>query len=631
MPVSGQIVGGRFRLVRPLGEGGMATVWAAEHLTMGNLVAVKIISTELLDCELAITRFSREARAAAKLRSPYVVQLFDHDVDPVVGPYIAMELLEGESLAERLEREHTLSPKELCRILQQVSKGLMRAHAEGVVHRDIKPDNIFLAIDDEAEETAKILDFGVAKADSPFAVRTGNKTVAGALVGTLNYMSPEQAQGREVNHLTDLWALGVIAFECLVGKRPFEDEAPGAVVMQICAHPMAVPSSLNSDVPPGFDAWFAQACNRDPSLRFSSSQDLAQSLAHVCDAVELSLDDVLQEEPVGSDDVVTSAPVVAKSPARRKRRVLQLVDSTLPPPPDPAEEPDQLLSLDVEFEFEPEYYVAHGSSSVGPVSLETVQAGYRAGYVTIGSLLWTEGWPAWRRASEVFTALPGSRRKHAVPNLELVGPSCAVPSEAPALPAEPAASPKRRASSAPRRRASQKPVVIAPPPPPPPPPAHRASPLPPAPDRDSSSPPRRGASKPLAPMIPAPPPPPAFRVPSKRATTPVSEVRSAPLQSRSREISYYLTDGAITVGPVRASMLRTGLDAGKIPEKVVAWRQGWKDWTSVAELNAELEATPAAPLGMLRSRIGIEAVGLKCRMPPAAPAVAPNKVGRSKG
>ncbi len=132
-------------------------------------------------------------------------------------------------------------------------------------------------------------------------------------------------------------------------------------------------------------------------------------------------------------------------------------------------------------------------------------------------------------------------------------------------------------------------------------------------------------------MIPAPPPPPAFRVPSKRATTPVSEVRSAPLQSRSREISYYLTDGAITVGPVRASMLRTGLDAGKIPEKVVAWRQGWKDWTSVAELNAELEATPAAPLGMLRSRIGIEAVGLKCRMPPAAPAVAPNKVGRSKG
>lgn len=629
MPVSGQIVGGRYRLVRPLGEGGMATVWAAEHLTMGNLVAVKIISTELLDCELAITRFSREARAAAQLRSPYVVQLFDHDVDPVVGPYIAMELLEGESLAERLEREHTLPPKNLCRILHQVSKGLMRAHAAGIVHRDIKPDNIFLAIDDDAEETAKILDFGVAKADSPFAVRSGNKTVAGALVGTLNYMSPEQAQGREVNHLTDLWALGVIAFECLVGKRPFEDEAPGAVVMQICAHPMAVPSTLNPDVPPGFDAWFAQACNRDPSMRFSSSEELAQSLAHVCDADELSLDDVLQEDLVSSDDVVTSAPKVAKSPARRKRPVLQLVDSTLPPPPDPAEDPDEMLSLDVEFEFEPEYFVAHGSSTVGPVSLETVRAGYRAGHVTIGSLLWTEGWPTWRRASEVFTALPGRRRKHAVPNLDLVGPSCAVPPGAPALPAEPAA-PSRRASSAPRRRASKHPVAIAAPPPPPPPPARRASPLPPAPDRGSSSPPG-GVSKPLMPIIPAPPPPPALRVPSKRAATPVSEVRPAPQQSRSHEISYYLTDGAITVGPVRASMLRTGLDAGKISEKVVVWRQGWKEWKPVADVNANLEATPAAPLGMLRSRPGIESVGLKCRMPPAAPAVAPNKVGRSKG
>ena len=105
MPEAGQIVGGRYRLVRPLGEGGMATVWAAEHMTMGNLVAVKIISPELLQYDVAIARFNREARAAAKLRSPYVVQLFDHDVDPVAGPYIAMELLEGESLADRLDQQ----------------------------------------------------------------------------------------------------------------------------------------------------------------------------------------------------------------------------------------------------------------------------------------------------------------------------------------------------------------------------------------------------------------------------------------------------------------------------------------------------------------------------------------------
>lgn len=630
MPAAGQIVGGRYRLVRPLGEGGMATVWAAEHMTMGNIVAVKIISAELLECDLAIVRFNREARAAAKLRSPYVVQLFDHDVDPVLGPYIAMELLEGESLADRLDRERTMPPKDLCRILQQVGKGLMRAHAAGIVHRDLKPENIFLTVDDEAVETAKVLDFGVAKADSPLNVRGGNKTVAGALVGTLNYMSPEQAQGQEVNHRTDLWALGVIAFECLVGRRPFEDEAPGAVVMQICAHPMPVPSAINPGVPPGFDDWFAQACNRDPELRFSSSQELAQSLAHICDADELSIDDLLpldDEEPVSGRDMSTPKPqappppptlpvpapsaAVAESPAptapppARKRRVLQLVDSTAPPPPGADEQADEMLEFDVDFDDEPEYFVTHGSTTAGPITLETLRVGYQAGYVAIDALLWTAGWPAWRKASEVFAILPERPRKRPAPNLALIGPTCAVPPGAPALPVPPPA------AAAVPPPAPPPPAAALPPPAPPPPAA--LPPLPPPP----VSPPRRA----LPPPRPTPPVP-----------TPVSAVRPAPGKSPGRETTYFLTDDAITVGPVRASMLRRGLEAGTILNTVLVWRDGWDDWQPASSMIAELEAWPLAPLGMLRSRPGIESVGLKGRLPASAPPpVTRKRSRRSKG
>lgn len=451
MPDAGEILGGRYRLVRPLGEGGMATIWAAEHLTMGNLVAVKIISAELVDCELAISRFTREARAAAKLRSPYVVQLFDHDVDPANGPYIAMELLEGENLADRLEREVTLSTALLSRIMQQVGRGLSRAHAAGIVHRDMKPDNIFLAVDDEGVETAKILDFGVAKADSPFQLRK-NKTVAGALVGTLSYMSPEQAQGREVDHRTDLWALGVIAFEALVGARPFDDEAAGAIVMRICAHPIPKPSSINPGVPPGFDAWFAKACHREVSERFGSAEELAESLAEVCDAEVLCVEDVVEELPPPPSPATITIATPRSVPGWRKRPVLQLVDSELPPPPE--------TDIPIEVDLAPDYFVSDGAVTVGPVGLETVKVGYHEGYVPIDALLWTEEWPKWRRAIAVFEEVPGHGKERTVQDLELIGPECDLPSRAPALPGselspQPAA-PKTRSGSRKRTTKSGK-------------------------------------------------------------------------------------------------------------------------------------------------------------------------------
>jgi serine/threonine protein kinase len=174
-----------------------------------------------------VTRFLREARSAAQIRSPHIVQILDVGIDGGV-PFIAMELLQGESLAERLARAGPLSPAEVARVLNQVARGIGRAHAAGLVHRDLKPDNIFLERNED-EETVKVLDFGIAKELAPGFDPDSGATRTGTLIGSPHYMSPEQAEGSsDLDHRTDIWSLGVVAFECLVGKRPFEQASLGS-------------------------------------------------------------------------------------------------------------------------------------------------------------------------------------------------------------------------------------------------------------------------------------------------------------------------------------------------------------------------------------------------------------------
>jgi serine/threonine-protein kinase len=208
------------------------------------------------------------------------VQIFDFGADQGI-PYIAMELLEGESLAGRLERTRILSPAQTSHIITQVSRAIAKAHEAGIVHRDLKPDNIFLVRNDE-EEVAKVLDFGIAKASNAFGPTTSSATRTGSLLGTPYYMSPEQAEGnRHVDGRADVWALGVIAFECLVGRRPFEADALGALLLAICTRPLPIPSTF-APVPAGFDAWFRHACAREPGERFESARELALELRRVC-------------------------------------------------------------------------------------------------------------------------------------------------------------------------------------------------------------------------------------------------------------------------------------------------------------------------------------------------------------
>jgi serine/threonine-protein kinase len=271
---TGRIIASKYCLLYELGRGGMGSVWVAEHLTLRSKVAVKLIDSRLATSAEAIRRFEREARAAATLRSPHVVQVLDFGVDPA-GPYLVMELLQGESLGARLVRSGRLSLKEASLVMNQLARAVTRAHAEGFVHRDLKPDNIFL-VDEDHQVLVKILDFGITKALRPTPTLSEG-TAAGAILGTPQHMSPEQAEGRAIDARADLWSMGVIAFQCITGSLPFRGDSLPALLRAICYDPIVVPSSV-ANVPVGFDAWFARAVARDPDERFQSARELVEAL-----------------------------------------------------------------------------------------------------------------------------------------------------------------------------------------------------------------------------------------------------------------------------------------------------------------------------------------------------------------
>ena len=279
---AGTLLAGKYRLETLIGRGGMGSVWRADHLGLSAPVAVKLLDMMHFDGAAdALNRFHREARSAAAIRSPHVVQIFDHGVDPTFGvPFIVMELMDGESLASRLARVGRIAPAEVARVFTHVARALSRAHEAGIVHRDLKPDNVFL-VRNEDEEVAKVLDFGIAKAQA-HSLGQDSATRTGAIMGTAYYMSPEQISGtKNVDFHTDLWALGVMACECITGQRPFEADTIGGITLKICIEPIPPPSSF-APVPTGFDQWFAKMVHRDPAQRFASAREAAEALRKLC-------------------------------------------------------------------------------------------------------------------------------------------------------------------------------------------------------------------------------------------------------------------------------------------------------------------------------------------------------------
>lgn len=287
-----RVLAGRYRLIAKLGQGGMGSVWRAEHLTLRTQVAIKLIDFKIAESREAAARFQREAQSAAELRSTHIVQILDYGIDDGT-PYIAMELLEGESLAARLVRLKKLTPSQTALTLSQVARALARAHQRGIVHRDLKPDNIFI-VQEDADEVVKVLDFGIAKKLDGLSGSSGVKTHTGMLLGTPFYMSPEQGLGQpDIDQRADIWSMAVIAFECMTGTRPFYRDTLGALLMAICYEPMSKPSQIGS-VPAGFDEWFARAAARDRSARFQTAAEAAAELRVICSVVSERPSDEVQ-------------------------------------------------------------------------------------------------------------------------------------------------------------------------------------------------------------------------------------------------------------------------------------------------------------------------------------------------
>ncbi len=269
---SGRTLEARYVLREQLGEGGMGTVWRADHVKLKTPVAVKLISPSMVASEEARARFLREAQVAGALESPNIVRIFDFGVEDDT-PYIAMELLQGETLGSRLARGTPLSPADTARVVAQIARGIGRAHQANIVHCDLKPENVFLAQVD-GDEIAKVLDFGIAKAPTLDPL-----TKTGAVLGTLQYMSPEQLEGRKgVSARTDLYSLAVIAFECLCGRPAFKADSIAELVRRICNAQLPIPSEV-APVPPGFDDWFKRAAHRDPASRFVTAREMSDALS----------------------------------------------------------------------------------------------------------------------------------------------------------------------------------------------------------------------------------------------------------------------------------------------------------------------------------------------------------------
>jgi serine/threonine protein kinase len=329
---SGTLLVGKYRVTREIGRGGMAAVYEAEQTSLNKKVAVKVLASELSASTIVIERFFREARAAASIRSPYIVDVYDSGRLEDGRPFICMELLEGESLYDRMARIRLIDPETTVRVITQCAKGLLKAHAAGIVHRDLKPENIFITKPEEGDEVSKLLDFGLAKFYEPVAPdqKTARLTREGAVFGTPAYMSPEQVKGQgSVDHRADLWALGCMAFECLIGRPVWNtDQGVAMTFAAIATAPIPVPSKLRPDLPTSFDEWFAKALERDPDKRFQTAKELAEalikafgkppsiSMINATDLSELEQTVAMERPPLHVPDTVVTGPMELHPEAR---------------------------------------------------------------------------------------------------------------------------------------------------------------------------------------------------------------------------------------------------------------------------------------------------------------------------
>ena len=305
--VPGMMVSPHLRLVRPLAHGGMGCLWVADHYELGTPVVVKFLHRSQ-SATVAAARLRREVRATARVRSAHVVQvLYQDSFDGL--PYIVMEHLEGETLETFLSRRGRLPLEETIQIVGQIGRVLMRAHEAGVIHQDIKPDNLFM-LDTEADPFVKIIDFGIARCDGGEVCPVPR----GEFVGTPQYMCPEQLAGLDSGRQIDLWALAVVAYFCLTGAVPFEGQGVLAVTCAIARGDFTPASARATDLDGRLDGWFRRAFAPSPSDRFESAGAMLLSLEKSALGQEETPPEVTRPAvDVGTTTVTTRSRLLARS------------------------------------------------------------------------------------------------------------------------------------------------------------------------------------------------------------------------------------------------------------------------------------------------------------------------------
>ena len=313
---------GAYRILKQIGEGGMGSVWLAEHTALGRRAALKVLHPEFSHRPDIVTRFFNEARAATAIADPGIVQIFDFGRHVDGRAYIVMELLQGEPLDVRLKRQGAFDLIEGLRLMRQVASTLGAAHACGIVHRDLKPENIYIVRDPEVPggERAKVLDFGIAKL---VGEQGGVKTQTAALMGTPAFMSPEQCRGAgQVDQRSDVYALGCVLFTLVAGRPPFLADGAGDIIAMQLREPPPAPSQLRPGIPREVDQLVLRCLDKDPARRFPTAGELAIAIgALIASSPQVPSVEASGYPPGRAPTTLSSATGAHTAPpARRSRR-----------------------------------------------------------------------------------------------------------------------------------------------------------------------------------------------------------------------------------------------------------------------------------------------------------------------
>ncbi len=303
----GTIIAKRYRVIEQLGKGGMGEVFSAENTRTGRRVALKVLRAESKQKQSAIERFRREARAAGAINSDFVTQVLDVDDDPEYGIVLVFELLEGESLVERLKRTGPLTYLELWPVVEAVWMGLADAHAAGIIHRDLKPSNVFLE-QRRAGKRVKILDFGISKL--PKKISTQSLTQVGQSLGTFSFMPPEQiGKAKTVDHRADIYACATLIYQALSGKLPYQAKNVVAMMeLKNKTEPRTLGEVMRTPVDPALEAFIAKGLSRDPDTRFQTALEALEAWRALRPPGAESLTDLEASGAYSGDIEIEDAP-----------------------------------------------------------------------------------------------------------------------------------------------------------------------------------------------------------------------------------------------------------------------------------------------------------------------------------